>query len=418
LKNGLFKHLSIGDLVERITLIDPTKQIPEKMFDYIDISSINRESKKIENCIRAIGKEAPSRARQVVRFNDVLVSTVRPNLNAVAIVPEKYNGAIASTGYTVLRVRQGILDPQYLFYWVRTIQFISKMVLLSTGASYPAVTDRIVKDSQIPLPSLDIQKKIATVLEKADQLREKRRRANEKLDQLLQAVFLEMFGDPVRNPKGWEVKKFEDIVDNTLLGLVRGSKEQNLNFKYNYIKMDSITLDGNLLLSNITRVNTTPIEAQLYTLKKGDFLFNTRNSKELVGKTAVFVAEGQYLFNNNILRVRFKKNANSLFVNRLFQTALIQNELNKRKSGTTSVFAIYYKNLKTLPIVLPPIELQIKFAEIALKIEEHKSKSTYSEESLERLFNSLMQRAFKGELQFNTAAFVQLESEIETADQG
>lgn len=158
-----------------------------------------------------MGSEAPSRARQLVQTNDVLVSTVRPNLNSVAVVTEEFNGATASTGYTVLRPLPEILDSQYLFHWVKADHFINEMIKLAIGQSYPAVSDKIILNSKIPLPPIEEQRRIASILDQADELRRKRQQAIEKLDQLLQAMFIDMFGDPVSNPKGFPVHDLEFI---------------------------------------------------------------------------------------------------------------------------------------------------------------------------------------------------------------
>ena len=133
----------------------------------------------------------------------MLVATVRPNLNGVALVDEAHDGMTASTGFCVLRPDQERLDPNYLFHWVRTPIFVDRMVAVATGASYPAVSDTKVKASVIPLPPLPEQKRIAAILDAADTLRAKRRESLEQLDKLVQSVFLDMFGDPVTNPKGW-----------------------------------------------------------------------------------------------------------------------------------------------------------------------------------------------------------------------
>ena len=207
-----------------------------------------------------------------------------------------------------------------------------------------------------------------------------------------------MFGDPITNPKGWNIVQFGDIVSSTKLGIVRGSSEQSSSFPLNYVKMNNIVGDGYLDLSNVTRVRASNHEVDEYSLRVGDFLFNTRNSLELVGKTALFLRDGLYLFNNNILRVRFLSSVRSEYINQLFQTRWIQHELDKRKSGTTSVFAIYYKELKTLPIMLPPYSEQERFAALVKKVESLRAKQLESEKELGNLFQSLMQKAFKGEL--------------------
>lgn len=134
---------------------------------------------------------------------DIVVSTVRPNLNAVAMVDQRYEGAIGSTGFCVLRSDPGQVEPRYLFPWVRTPMFVDDMVRQASGASYPAVTDRIVKASHVRLPPIQEQRRIAAVLDAAEEVRTKRRQALAKLDTLTQAIFIDMFGDPVTNPMGW-----------------------------------------------------------------------------------------------------------------------------------------------------------------------------------------------------------------------
>lgn len=181
-------------LVERVQTWNPARE-PEREFDYIDLSAVDNSSKAITGATRVSGVEAPSRARQLVLAGDVLVSTVRPNLNAVAVVPPTLSGATASTGFTVLRPSPRI-DARYLFHWVRSPQFVSDMVRKSTGASYPAVSDRIVKDSLIPTPDLSKQRRIAAILDLADAIRTKWLQALAHLESLELSLFRDTFGPP------------------------------------------------------------------------------------------------------------------------------------------------------------------------------------------------------------------------------
>jgi len=187
--------VALGDLTERVTTRDPGESGANE-FTYIDIGSVDQANKAITGDVTMPVTEAPSRARQVVAGGDVLVSTVRPNLNAVAQVPPRLGGATASTGFAVLRPRPGRLDSRYLFHWVRHPSFVAEMVRLATGANYPAVTDRTVKASLITVPPVEEQRRIAAILDAADELRAKRRRALALLDTLTESVFLDMFGDP------------------------------------------------------------------------------------------------------------------------------------------------------------------------------------------------------------------------------
>ncbi|MHA0048342.1 restriction endonuclease subunit S [Deinococcus sp. PEB2-67] len=158
---------------------------------------MDKDSKTITGTTTYLCSEAPSRAQQIVQVDDVLVATVRPNLNGVAYVTDKFNGATASTGYCVLRPNKSLLDPRYLFHWVKTKDFIEDMVKKATGANYPAVSDAIVKISEIPLPPLPIQQRIAAVLDEVDALRQKREQSLEILEKLIDSIFTKQVGDPI-----------------------------------------------------------------------------------------------------------------------------------------------------------------------------------------------------------------------------
>jgi Restriction endonuclease S subunits len=196
------REISIGELVNKCKTWNPQKS-EKTTFDYIDLSSVDKDLKAIVSTERIQCSDAPSRARQLVEKDDILISTVRPNLNGVAQVKDNHVGMTASTGYCILRPKPEKLDSNYLFQWVKTESFIKKMVDVAIGANYPAVSDSKVKESTIPLPPLPEQKRIAAILDAADALRTQRRQSIAELDLLLQSTFLEMFGDPVENPKGW-----------------------------------------------------------------------------------------------------------------------------------------------------------------------------------------------------------------------
>jgi len=189
------KHVSIEDFVERVQTWSPQTEGGNSSIRYIDISAVSQTEKAITEAQTIEAAEAPSRARQKVRAGDILVSTVRPNLNAVAVVPDDLDGATASTGFTVLRPDERNLSGNFLFHWVRSPAFITEMMRLATGQSYPAVSDKIVKASKIPLPPLKEQRRIAGILDQADALRRLRTHALHKLNTLGQAIFHEMFGD-------------------------------------------------------------------------------------------------------------------------------------------------------------------------------------------------------------------------------
>lgn len=189
---------------------NPAAAAPEFEFDYIDIASVDRDRKAVTSWSRIKAADAPSRARQLVRTGDILVSTVRPNLNAVAMVPPELDGAVASTGFCVLRTQADVIERRYLFHWVRSPQFVASMTRQATGASYPAITDRIVKRSRMPLPILAEQRRTADVLDKANLVKSARMSARDNARNLAGSIFFDIFGDPNARSNRWPRVKLGD----------------------------------------------------------------------------------------------------------------------------------------------------------------------------------------------------------------
>ena len=174
-------RVRLRDVCEPISTINP-KIEPDRAFSYVDISAINRESKSIIEPKRILGKDAPSRARRKIQWNDVLVSTTRPNLNAVALVPKQLDDQVCSTGFCVLRPNRS-LNPHYLFSFTKTSSFISSLSMNVNGAMYPAVTDSQVMDVLIPLPPLAEQERIVRILnEKLTAVEKVKEASNTRLD--------------------------------------------------------------------------------------------------------------------------------------------------------------------------------------------------------------------------------------------
>jgi type I restriction enzyme S subunit len=192
---------TVGDACLSTSQTDPARS-GAATFRYVDIAGVDRDTKAISRAEVLACAEAPSRARKLIRSFDVLVSTVRPNLNAVAFVPPELDGEIASTGFAVLRANPELLNSKFLFYWVQHREFVEFLVANATGASYPAVTDGVVKRARLPLATPKEQSRIVELLDEANLLRRLRREADAKAARILPTLFLKMFGDPATNPKG------------------------------------------------------------------------------------------------------------------------------------------------------------------------------------------------------------------------
>ena len=318
-----------------------------------------------------------------------IIFCIRATIGNITFSDKEY---CLGRGVCAIRIKDEKISPKYISYILE--EKLEHLVSTSEGSTIKGIRKVDLERLMFIIPPLPVQKQIVSILERAEKLKEKRKQANEETSKLLQSIFLEMFGEF----RAYPFKIFEELIQEQKLGVVKSSSQQNPLFKYNYFKMNNITLDGNSDLSEVVKVNASEEEVKEFSLQKYDFLFNTRNTPELVGKNCVFRDNRLFLFNNNIMRIRFKNEIKPNYINFLFNTSEYKQKLNQIKTGTTSVCAIYYKNLKKIKIPIPPIELQNQFALIVEKVESLKENQQKSTEDINQLFDALMQKAFNGEL--------------------
>lgn len=177
-KAGLPEHWSevpLGKVCLRTELADPTKR-PDDVFTYVDVSSVSNQSFSIEKANELVGKEAPSRARKVIRCDDIIFATVRPTLRRIALVPCWLDGQVCSTGYCVVRPNPLRLLSGYAYFYLLSEEVAQRVEGMQKGATYPAISDTDVLSLSIPLPPLPEQRAIARVLRAVQAAREARQR--------------------------------------------------------------------------------------------------------------------------------------------------------------------------------------------------------------------------------------------------
>ncbi|WP_318478821.1 restriction endonuclease subunit S [Photobacterium leiognathi] len=388
----------LKDLLLKVDKWNPAKEAGDSLIKYIDLSSVDKDSKRIidDEVQELFGSKAPSRARQLVSEKDILVATVRPNLNGVASVPGELEGATASTGYCVLRVNEELLDSKYLFYWVQTELFVNDMISKASGANYPAVSDKIIKDSKIPLPPLEEQKRIAAILDKADAIRQKRKQAIELADEFLRSVFLDMFGDPVTNPKGFQIGTIRDIVSTVNYGT--SGKASEIDGEFPILRMGNITYKGGWDFSDLKYIDLDDKDQGKYLASKNDLLFNRTNSKELVGKTAVFNESKPMAIAGYLIRVRANDLGNPWYISGYLNSSHGKQTLLNMCKSIVGMANINAQELQDIKILLPPVELQNKYESIVKEVNKRVSCHYESLKELQTLFNALSQKAFSGQL--------------------
>ena len=384
----------IGSGLKTIETWNPQASRDLSTFTYIDLGSVNQDSKMIENTAEILFEKAPSRARQIVSSGDVLVSTVRPNLNSVAIVPEQLDGAIASTGFCVLRPDSSILSGNFLFHWVKSKSFIREMVRQSTGANYPAVTDRMVKASRIPLPKMTEQKHIAAILDKVDSLRRKRQQAIDLSNQFLRSVFLDMFGDPVTNPKGWEIGKFDDIAELNPKPL---KFEDDLDVSF--VPMSAVSENSEVLDPNDVR-KYADVKKGFTSFQNEDVLFAKITPCMENGKAAIArgLKNGIGFGSTEFHVFRPKSEYLSEFIYCLLHLEKFRKIASNNFSGAVGHKRVPKTFIEKFELILPPVSLIQEFSVIFNRTRSLGIKFDQSMEESDDLFSSLSQKAFAGEL--------------------
>jgi len=395
-----WKQITIGALISEVKTRNPSRTNDDE-FDYIDIGSVDQERKEISAVKSILGVDAPSRARQILASGDILISTVRPNLNAVAVVPAEYAGAIGSTGFCVLRAQRHLVDLSFLFQWVKSSEFISDMVKKATGASYPAVSDRIILESEIPLPPLPEQCRIAQILDKAEALRAKRRAALAKLDTLAQSIFLEMFGDPESH--GWQFSTIEHVADPAK-GSIRtgpfGSQLLHSEFVESGVAVLGI---DNAVRNEFQWGERRYITAEKYKalsrykVYPGDILITIMGT---CGRCAIVPSDIQEAINTKHLCCITPDSAKicSPFLHAYFLKHPIALKYLGNLAKGAIMDGLNMGIIKNMPIPLPPLPLQQAFARRVEAIETLKAAHRASLAKLDALFASLQHRAFRGEL--------------------
>lgn len=188
-----FLQIPIMEANMEVNRENPSKEYPEKYFNYVDISSIDNKLGKIVTLNKLLGSQAPSRARQKIMFKDLLISTVRPNLNTVALVPEYLNNQICSTGFCVIRLDPKRVLPEYLFILIRSKRFIDEMTRLAVGASYPGISDKDILNFKIPLPPISLQQKFAKIVEQVEGLKENVKKTKQNSEELFNSLMNKAF---------------------------------------------------------------------------------------------------------------------------------------------------------------------------------------------------------------------------------
>lgn len=284
-----------------------------------------------------------------------------------------------------------VVSKKYL-YWYLNSQYFQRFISnVGSRAAQAGFNKNDLGAAQIPLIDKERQEEICEVLEKANKLISLRKQQLAKLDELVKARFVEMFGTFPANPFRWDTGKIQDVVSDVRYGSSRPAVEGG---KYPYLRMNNITYSGELDLRDTKRIDIPDSELDKCTVRRGDVLFNRTNSKELVGKTCVYNRDELMVLAGFVIRVRVNERIRpevlSAFLNMDFSKRMLIG-MCKTAIGQANINA---KELQNIDLYIPPIELQDQFVALKNKIDQQKQTVQQSLEKLELLKKALMQEYF------------------------
>ncbi|MBS9428861.1 restriction endonuclease [Photorhabdus akhurstii] len=261
----------------------------------------------------------------------------------------------------------------------------------------PSTTVAIINKSRfsaltIPLPSLKEQKRIAAILDKADDILRKREQSVKLADDFLRATFLEMFGDLESNPKRFPIGTIRDLISSANYGT--SSKASKSNGKYPVLRMGNITYQGGWDFTDLKYIDLDEKQKEKFLVKKGDLLFNRTNSKELVGKTAVFESDMEMAFAGYLIRVRSNESGNNYYISGYLNSVHGKNTLINMCRSIVGMANINAQELQNIRILIPPKSLQDDYADICKSIKKKIICHLESKKEMEKLFKTLCYEAF------------------------
>jgi type I restriction system specificity protein len=382
-----WEYKKLEDISSSVLIEKAKKRFsPNDVIRYIDISSIDNINQCLTGTTSFKMLDAPSRAQQKVEYGDILISTVRPNLRNIAIVNDDATNLVASSGFCVLRINDAALRS-YIFYYVVSNKFTAYLEKLTNGANYPAVKETDVRKALIPIPPKPTQLSIVSELDKLNELIRIKKEQLKDYDTLAQSIFYEMFGDPVENEKGWEVKTFGEI--GTLERGAGISKKDFVDDGLPCIHYGQL----HTIFGAYTRKTITFIPKDLLPKYKiaypGDLILAI-TSEDVEGSCKSTAWLGDYDVVVGSDAAIFHHNQNGIYLSYYTRTKAFYNEKAKYAKGF-KVTHISTKEIASISICVPPLSIQNTFANKIEQIERQKTIIQESITDLETLLASRMQ---------------------------
>jgi type I restriction enzyme S subunit len=369
--------------------VEPSR-FPEEKFDLYSVPAFDRGEPEILEGSR-IGS-----VKQVVEPGDVLLSRIVPHIRRAWIVGNQRGRRIIASGEWIVLRGQSV-EPRYLRHVLVADRFHAEFMqtVAGVGGSLLRARPAHVAKIRIPLPPLRNQRRIADILDQGEALRAKRRDALVQLNALTQSIFLEMFGDPATNPKGWQKRQIGELLETASYG----TSEKALDVgEFPVLRMNNITRSGEMELSALKYMDLKEDQHERYLVRRGDILFNRTNSADLVGKTAIYRHDTPMAYAGYLIRLRVDANNDPEYLAAFLNTSYSKRVLRGMCKSIIGMANINAKEVQSIRIGQPPTPLQRQFGLRIQRVEKLKNEYRRLISGDHSLIASLQDRAFRGEL--------------------
>ena len=257
--------------------------------------------------------------------------------------------------------------PRYVFYslFANYRKGGTKPYENKTTGLHNLKTDDYVSRYEVKETHITRQIEVCNQLDRVFSIVKMRQIELQKLDDLVKARFVEMFGDPIQNPKGWDIQKIGDIVTDVRYGTSKPAVDGG---QYPYLRMNNLTTDGHLDLKDLKHIDIPDDEIEKCIVRKGDVLFNRTNSIELVGKTAVFDLPDDMVIAGYIIRVRLLPEVFSQYMN----LEALKGILRGMAKGAVNQANINAQELQSIKVYVPDMEVQKQFVQMKEQVDKSK----------------------------------------------
>jgi type I restriction enzyme S subunit len=377
-----------------------SKEFVEDGFPIIRISNIDGINVNLEKAAKVPEEIIKGKERFRVNSGDILIAMSGATTGKLGVVPERVSQVYLNQRVGKFDFDSIKLHNKFLYYFLLSDVCQTQINALAAGAAQPNISGGQIESIMIPLPPLTVQKQIAAALEKADTLRGQCQQMEQELNTLAQSVFLDMFGDPVTNPKGWGLHLFKYVCESQLGKMLSEKSKQGVNPK-KYLRNANVRW-RKIELHDLLEMDFNEKEMKKFTLNKGDLLICEGGD---VGRCAIWEGELDDCYYQKALhRVRVNK---KLITPEYMQEYFFW--MSKLGGLASSVSEVTFSHLtaaklSVLKVPTPPIDLQIKYSQKMKVMSEQLNQISSSFIYYDELFKSLIQRAFKGELKLKDVA--------------